>query len=243
MAKRPPTRAERARPAGLGEGRPRTSQVDPSAEKEPRSVEPQGIHEGTARARGLVEAGQEYLREFFYDPQEEGDAGDLLPVLVSEVDAGEPAGGAQALDEFLAFRLNAEDYAIEIGSVQEIIRPASITEVPRSRKAILGVISLRGEALPVFDLQRLLGTEGEGTARHPPQSARVVILRTSQGLAGIMVDAVEQVVRLPHGSLEATPRGLAASRGGALLKGIGRWQGRLLAILDCRELLHPERRG
>jgi purine-binding chemotaxis protein CheW len=212
-------------------------------DKAPRSAEARGNEQGGAQARGLAEAGQEYLREFFYDPEEEGGASDLLPVLVSDVEAGEPAEAPQALDEFLAFRLNAEDYAIEIGSVHEIIRPTSITEVPRSPKAILGVISLRGEALPVFDLQRLLGTEGKGTTLHPPQSARVVILRTSRGLAGIMVDAVEQVVRLPHGSIEATPRGLAASHGGALLKGIGRWQGRLLAILDSTELLHPDRRG
>jgi hypothetical protein len=35
---------------------------------------------------------------------------------------------------------------------------------------------------------------------------------------------------------------LAASPAGAMLKGIGRWQGRLLAILDPVELLHPDRR-
>jgi purine-binding chemotaxis protein CheW len=193
--------------------------------------------------RGLAEAGQEYLREFFYDPEEEGEAGDLLPVLVSGVEAEEAVDAPEALDEFLAFRLDAEDYAVEIGSIHEIIRPTSITEVPRSSKAILGVISLRGEALPVFDLRRLLGTQGEGSAPAAPHSARVVILRSSRGLAGILVDSVEQVVRLPHGALEATPRALAASDGGSLLKGIGRWQGRLLAILDSTELLHPDRRG
>lgn len=201
--------------------------MKPEIELEPR---PQG------------DSTQDYLREFFYDPEEEGDEPALLPVLLPEVEREKADAAPQPLDELLCFRLDAEDYAIEIGEVHEIIRPTSITEVPRSSKAILGVISLRGEALPVFDLQRLLGTAPKGRVSESPRSARVVILTTAKGLAGILVDSVDQVVRLPHGSIEATPRGLAASPAGAMLKGIGRWQGRLLAILDPVELLHPDRR-
>ncbi len=183
--------------------------------------------------------GQGFLREFFYDPQEEGD---LLPALLSPGEAEPSEEVSEPLEEFLSFRLAAEDYAIEIGEIHEIIKPTAITEVPRSPKAILGVISLRGEALPVFDLHRLLGTTSGRQGAERPGSARVVILNTPKGLAGILVDAVEQVVRLPHGSIEPAPRGLSTASHGAVLKGIGRWQGRLLAILDPAELLQPERR-
>jgi purine-binding chemotaxis protein CheW len=191
---------------------------------------------------GGQDSNEGFLREFFYDPEEEGD---LLPVLVSEADLAEAAPAVQQLEGFLSFRLDAEDYAIEIGEIYEIVRLTPLTEVPRTPKAILGVISLRGEAVPVFDLQRMLGTEREGhVSRLPPASGstRVVILQTEKGLAGILVDAVDQVVRLPRESIEAPPRGLVGSSAGSALKGIGRWQGRLLAILDPRELMQPERR-
>ncbi len=180
----------------------------------------------------------EFLREFLYDPQEEGDQ---LPLLISDAQTAEVDAAPQQLDGFLSFRLDAEDYAIEIGEIYEIIRLAPLTEVPRSPKAILGVISLRGEALPVFNLQRLLGTQRK-SGPAPPGGTRVIILQTGKGLAGLLVDAVDQVVRLPRESIEAPPRGLVGASTGAALKGIGRWQGRLLAILDPEELMRPERR-
>jgi purine-binding chemotaxis protein CheW len=180
----------------------------------------------------------DFLHEFLYDSEEEGV---LLPVLLSD-ERAEPAEASEELAGFLSFRLNAEDYAIGIGEVYEIIRLRPITEVPRSSKAILGLISLRGDALPIFDLERLLGTEHPATGVPPPATARVVILQTEKGLAGFLVDAVDQVLRLPRDSIEAPPRGLSTSSAGAALKGIGRWHGRLIAILDPVELMRPERR-
>ncbi len=178
------------------------------------------------------------LEEFFYDPAEEAVE---LPTPELAPGAALLAPVSDEIEELLAFRAGGDDYAFEIGSIHEIVRPPPLTGVPRMPRAVLGVISLRGEALPVFDPLRLLGL-AEKKARTPSGARRVIVLRTEAGLAGLDVDAVEQVVRLPRRDIEAPPRSLAGQAGAVALKGIGRWSGRLLAILDPEELLAAERR-
>ncbi len=172
------------------------------------------------------------LKEFFYDPDEEGLD---LPVPAPPTPPAAVEAGTRDIVELLSFRLAGEEYAVEIGSVREIVKPPPITEVPRAPEAVLGVIGLRGEALPVFDPLLLLGL-----ARHEEASSvsrRVIVIDTEQGLAGLSVDAVEHVVRMPRQAIEPPPAGLAGPMAGGAIKGIGRVSGRLLAILDPLELL------
>lgn len=59
--------------------------------------------------------------------------------------------------QIIGFRLNSEEYALEISGVQEIIKVNAITRVPRSKHYILGVINLRGIIIPVIDLNIRFG--------------------------------------------------------------------------------------
>ena len=54
--------------------------------------------------------------------------------------------------QLVCFRLAGEEYAVDITNVQEVIRVQSITPVPRMPVFVLGVINIRGNIVPVFDL-------------------------------------------------------------------------------------------
>jgi hypothetical protein len=54
----------------------------------------------------------------------------------------------------VTFHLDAEEYGVDIGRVQEIIRVGHITGVPNSPEFIRGVINLRGKIIPVIDLRK-----------------------------------------------------------------------------------------
>lgn len=172
------------------------------------------------------------LAGFFYRPDEQ------VPTLLALGPAparserpGGAAGGAR--QEFLAFRLGAETYAVEMARVREVLRAPPVTEVPRAPEGVLGVITVRGDVVAVFDPRHALGLAG---AVRP--GGRIVIVDGGEGACGLLVDAVESVVRLPAGSLEAPPRG-----GGLppdCLVGVGRDRERLFTVLDVAALL---RRG
>ena len=53
--------------------------------------------------------------------------------------------------QLLTFQLGAEEYALNIMDIKEIIRPRETTEVPRTPEYILGIFSLRGTIIPVLD--------------------------------------------------------------------------------------------
>ncbi len=138
-----------------------------------------------------------------------------------------------AREEYLTFLLGAEEYAVAIERVREVIRAPPITEVPRAPGHVLGVVTVRGEVVAVVDPRRRLGLpcaslgEGEG---------KVVIVDAGEGSCGLLVDRVASVVRLRPGSIEPCPQGIAGQRS-EFLAGIGRDGDRLFTLVDLAALL------
>lgn len=173
----------------------------------------------------LDDARTDPLDEFFYRPDEEEID---LPEL--DTSAGPETPAEEAQRELLAFELFGEAYAVDIQLIREIVRVPPITEVPRAPADVLGVMSLRGEVLPVFDLRRRLGLPP--SEEEPSKRARVLVLDAGEGLVGVLVDRVAQVVRLDPSSIEPTPQGLGTGIQTEFLGGIGRSKDRMFILLD-----------
>ena len=73
--------------------------------------------------------------------------------------------------QYLGFHLADEEYALDITLISEIIKVREFTDIPRSPEFILGIISLRGVVVPVFDLRRRLNL---GSSEIQPTSRIVV---------------------------------------------------------------------
>src|SRR5947209_18063514 len=56
------------------------------------------------------------------------------------------------VQQYLTFMIGAEEYAISLLKVKEIIEYDTITEVPKTPEWVRGVINLRGSVVPVIDL-------------------------------------------------------------------------------------------
>ncbi len=175
------------------------------------------------------------LARFFYDPEEDAAA---LPAL-DGAPAPSPSPEPGAVREFLAFTLAGEDYAVAIERLREIVRDPILTEVPRAPAHVLGVITLRGDVVPVFDLRARLGLA-------KPESSygrtRVVIMDVGRGPFGVVVDEVRQVVRLPQAAIEPAPPGLGGLEP-EFLEGIARVAGRLVVLLAVERVLGDRGNG
>ena len=112
--------------------------------------------------------------------------------------------GTEAVLELLAFGVGAESYAVPIERVREIVRMRPITAVPRVPPSLCGVVSLRGEIVQVVDLRRRLGLP----AAEPTRDSRIVVLHAEDGrVAGLLVDAVTQVLRVEEATLRSPAGG------------------------------------
>jgi purine-binding chemotaxis protein CheW len=102
--------------------------------------------------------------------------------------------------QLVVFSLGAEEYALPITQVQEIIRYTEPRAVASDSPWVRGVISLRGKIVPVCDLGSRLGLQ---TAL--ADQAKIVIVETGSGTVGVIVDEVEEVLTVSGDELDTVP--------------------------------------
>jgi len=137
--------------------------------------------------------------------------------------------------QLVVFQLAGETYGVDINYVHEIIRLQPITEVPRTPDFIEGVINLRGRIIPVIDLHKRFGLPPAETTNN----TRIMVVEVGGMTVGMIVDAVSEVLRLPEENIEPPPpiiKGVDV----AYLKGVGKWEDKLIILLDLDRVLQEK---
>ena len=132
----------------------------------------------------------------------------------------------------VGFQVGSETYGIPITSLHEIVRVPEITAVPDAPDYMEGVINLRGKIVSVIDLRKRFG-HGEG---RPGKRNRILVVEHGGRLAGLIVDAASEVLKIPATEVEPAP---AVFQEGGLncVTGLGKYKGRLIVLLDTDRLL------
>lgn len=147
--------------------------------------------------------------------------------------AAEPEG-ENAVEQFLFFQLGEEDYGLPITAVDEVIRvPDEMTRIPGAPPFLMGVINLRGKAVPLIDQRRRFDTSEPRQAA----KARAIIITTGELQAGFVVDAVSEVKPVASAALSDAPE--FSSTEAAVFDRIAHIEadGRMILVVDPRELL------
>ncbi|MEE8424100.1 MAG: chemotaxis protein CheW [Thermodesulfobacteriota bacterium] len=138
--------------------------------------------------------------------------------------------------QFVTFKLQDEEFAIEVLKVQEIIRPLDITRVPKCAGFIEGVISLRGKVIPIINMRKRFDLPlSENT-----NDSRVIVVDVDGKAAGLIVDSVSEICRLGPDSIEPRPASLDNNIGKEYIKGIGKQDDRLIVLLEIDKVLNSE---
>lgn len=143
-----------------------------------------------------------------------------------------PVDTRQDSRQYLAFNLGDEEYALDIRQISEIIKVREFTDIPRAPRFILGIISLRGVVVPIFDLSCRLNL---GVSELLP-TTRIVVCRHEDVSVGLLVDSINQVVNLVDNELEPPP-GVLSGLDRDMVSGLGRYQGRMIILLNIESVL------
>lgn len=138
----------------------------------------------------------------------------------------------QVSRQYLAFHLGDEEYALDIKRISEIIKVREFTDIPRAPGFILGIISLRGVVVPVFDLRCRLNL---GVSEFMP-TTRIVVCQHEDVSVGLLVDSINQVVNLIDDEVEPPP-GVLSGLDREMVSGLGRYQGRMIILLNIESVL------
>ena len=135
-------------------------------------------------------------------------------------------------EHVVVFRLAAEYYALDIQTVQEIVRMQTITSIPGSDFWVEGITNLRGRVVPVIDLRKRCGVDA---GEYSPET-RIVVVSSASGMVGLIVDAVTEVVRRP-GEQVAPPSSIVSVPDNGYLRGIAKLDDRLVSLMDLEGVL------
>ncbi len=139
---------------------------------------------------------------------------------------------AETETQLVVFDLASEFYGVDIGDVREIIRMQSITSVPGAPPFVEGVINLRGSVVPVVDLRKRLGL----TINEQTQESRIVVVDIAGRDVGVIVDGVNEVLRIPLSSVDP-PSSMITDADSDYLRGIARLEDKLIILLDLSKAL------
>jgi len=107
--------------------------------------------------------------------------------------------------QYLTFKVGNETYGIDINSVKEVIEYSKVFPIPRIPSYIRGVTNLRGEVIPVIDLNsRFYGQTSEITIL----TGIVFIEVQYKGkiiMLGIIIDQVDAVTRIYENDIDSFP--------------------------------------
>ncbi|MEO5968929.1 MAG: chemotaxis protein CheW [Bdellovibrionia bacterium] len=139
--------------------------------------------------------------------------------------------------QLVCFKVDHEEYAINIMKVQEILRISEITSVPKSKNYMKGLINLRGTVVPVVDMHTRFGLK-------PPQiqeQCRIVVVNINGKATGLIVDSVTEVLRIPKSQIELPPASIS-SADGKFIEGVGKLGDgkRILVLIKVDLLLSDE---
>lgn len=140
-------------------------------------------------------------------------------------------GTLDDLIQLVSFKLGQEEFGIDILRVQEINRMVEITSIPQTPHYCEGVINLRGKVIPVIDLRKKFEMETIDWGKN----TRIVVCDVDGDVVGMIVDAVEEVLRIPSSTIEPAPD-IVTSINSDYIKGVARLEERLLIFLDISRI-------
>jgi purine-binding chemotaxis protein CheW len=138
------------------------------------------------------------------------------------------------LQKVIIFRLKDELYGVPVEQVVSIERWEALTRVPNTPSFIKGIINLRGEILPVIDLQQRFGL---GVSNQTEES-RLVIVQDEEIKIGLIVDEAKDVIDLDSETIDPSPE--TASGQGTYILGVAKHEDNLLILLNMEKVLRED---
>lgn len=135
--------------------------------------------------------------------------------------------------KFILFRLDDQGFGIEVNHVISIERLQKITVVPGTAKFIKGLISLRGEILPIIDLKERLSFP----QREQRDDNRILILKMGDIQAGLIIDEATEVVDINSSDIECSTNVIGDSNHN-FVSGLTKLNDKLIILLDLEKILN-----
>lgn len=157
--------------------------------------------------------------------------------LLKRIDARTKLAGSNKL-EMLLFSLGrdqrtgrAETFGINVFKVREVMRVPPITHAPDMPPAVEGMVSLRGNLVPVINLIKYVGIQND------TPSQIMIVTEYNNRVQGFLVESVDTILRVDWSDMKVPPEMLTAQMGGLITAVTELKDGRIVMMMDVEKIL------
>jgi len=153
---------------------------------------------------------------------------------MSSITSATRQAAASVGDEYIAFRVGAQEFCVDIMLVREIRGWTPATVLPHAPPYVRGVINLRGSVLPIVDLaQRLSFARTEATQRHV-----IIVVQVGAQIVGLLVDSVSEILNHSAEAIQSMPE-VATESVKCFVRGMLAVDGRMIGLIKLDAMLPP----
>ena len=133
--------------------------------------------------------------------------------------------------EILMFRLSGRQlFAINVFKVQEVLQLPKLTLMPHRHPVVCGVVSLRGQTLPVIDLSQAIGMR----PLVPDERSTIIVTEYNRSVQAFLVGGVDRILNLNWASILPPPGGAGRQH---YLTAITKVDEQIVEIIDVEKVL------
>ena len=136
-------------------------------------------------------------------------------------------------DQILVFTNKSQEFGFQAMWVQEVTSMLGVSEVPNAPPYVEGIINLRGRLTSVINFRRKFGFE----SKEHDEDTRIIIIEHNGFPVGVVVDSVEEVIKIPEETVQKLPESTTTSVSEEYIRGVGMLENRLIMLLDVDKVL------
>ena len=138
--------------------------------------------------------------------------------------------------QLIVFKLGAEEYAIHIDQIKEVVLTPRITKMPQTPLHVRGVANVRGSVLAILDLEEKFGIRRDTTSQDTANYTLVAAHRDFN--VGILVKEVPNTLTVAAGDIEESVNVVPDTEAhGNYVLGIVKSDERLIVLMDLVRIM------
>jgi len=139
------------------------------------------------------------------------------------------------LNQLVVFSLDQQQFALNLVSVERIVRAVEITRLPDAPETILGVINIEGRVIPVVNSRRCLGLPERDIDLHD----LFIIVNEAGRRVALVGDEVSPVIEMPEKEFIRSDKLLPIT---GFVEGVAKLEEGMIVMLNVERVLSFEHR-
>lgn len=137
-------------------------------------------------------------------------------------------------NQIVLFQIDNQEYGIRINMVEGInhLKDFRITGLPNTEGYIEGIINLRGNVIPLYNLRKKFGFDN--TDNH--EESEILVVSSRKLKIGFIVDTVTDIIRLQPEKIQSASK-IFNQIGDEYIEGIGQHENKMIVVLNTEKIL------